>query len=183
MVFPVVRYGYESWTIKKAESRRTDAFELWCWRRLLSPLDSKEIKAVSLKGNQPWILIQRTDTETEAPTFCSPDVNSWLSCNVPDAWKDWRQEKKASRIRWLDDITDAMDMNLGKLGRMGRDREAWHAAVRGVVKKWTQLRDWTTTQCKLRKLKNTSVDLIYQPKDLVLFDLPLTFTSKVFVRF
>ena len=97
MVFPVVTYGCKSWTIKKAKSQRIDAFKLWCWRRLLSPLDSKEIKPVNLKGNQPWILIQRTDTETEAPTFCSPDVNSWLSCKVPDAWKDWRQEKKASR--------------------------------------------------------------------------------------
>ena len=67
MVFPVVMYGCESWTIKKAELQRINAFELWCWRRLLSVLDSKEIKAVNPKGNQSWILIGSTDAEPEAP--------------------------------------------------------------------------------------------------------------------
>ena len=96
--FLIVMYGCESWTIKKAACRRIDAFELWCWRTLESPLDCNVIKPVNLKGSQPWILIQRTDTKTEALTFWSPDVNSWLSCKVPDAWKDWRQEeKKVSR--------------------------------------------------------------------------------------
>ena len=70
MVFPGVMYGCESWTIKRAECRRIDAFELWCWRRVLSPLDSKEIQPVHAKGNQSWIFIGRTDAEAEAPIFC-----------------------------------------------------------------------------------------------------------------
>ena len=69
MVFPVVMYGWESWTIKKAECRRTDAFELWCWRRLLSPLDCKEIQPVHLKGDQSWLFIGRTDVEAETPVL------------------------------------------------------------------------------------------------------------------
>ena len=67
MIFPVVMYGCESWTIKKAECQRIDAFELWCWRKLLSPLDCKDIKPVNPKGNQSWIFFGRTDAEAEAP--------------------------------------------------------------------------------------------------------------------
>ena len=75
MVFPVVMYGCESWTIKKAEHWRIDAFELWCWRRLESPMDSKEIKSVNSKGNQPWIFIGRTDAEAEeAPILWLPNA-------------------------------------------------------------------------------------------------------------
>ena len=76
MVLPVVMYGCESWTIKKAEHQRTDAFELWCWRRLESPLDYKEIKPVNPKGNQFCIFIGRTDAETEAPILWLPDVKN-----------------------------------------------------------------------------------------------------------
>ena len=94
MVFPVVKYGCESWTIKKAEHWRIDAFELWCCRRLKSPLDSKEIQPVNPKGNQSWIFIGRTDTEAETPILCPPDVKNWLIGKGPDAGKDWRQEKK-----------------------------------------------------------------------------------------
>ena len=74
MVFPVVKYGCESWTIKKAEHQRIDAFELWCWRRLLA-VHCKEIKPVNLKGNQPWVLIERIDAEAEAPVFWLSDMN------------------------------------------------------------------------------------------------------------
>ena len=77
MVFPVVMYGCESWTMKKGEYRRTDAFELWCWRRLLkSPLDSKEIQPVHPKGDQSWVFIGRTDVEAETPILWPPDVKS-----------------------------------------------------------------------------------------------------------
>ena len=76
MVFPVVVYGCESWTMKKAEHRRIDAFELWCWRRLLSPLDCKEIQPVHSEGDQSWVFIGRTDAEAETPTLWSPDVKS-----------------------------------------------------------------------------------------------------------
>ena len=86
-------YGYESWTIKKAEQQRIDAFELWCWRRLLR---IPEIKLVNPKGNQCWIFIGRTDAEAEAPVLWPPDVKSQLSGRDPDAGKDWRPEEKGT---------------------------------------------------------------------------------------
>ena len=77
MVFPVVMYGYESWTLKKAEHQRIDVFELWCWRRLLkSPLDCKEIQPVHSEGDQSWVLIGRTDVEAETPVLGPPDGKS-----------------------------------------------------------------------------------------------------------
>jgi len=94
MVFPVVIYGCESWTIKKAECRRIDAFEQWCWRRLESPLDCKEIKPVNPKGNQPWIFIVRTDAEVETPILWPPDMKSQFIGKDSDAGRYWRQEEK-----------------------------------------------------------------------------------------
>ena len=88
MVFPVVIYGCKSWTIKKAECWRVDAFELWCWRIFESPLDSKEIKPVNPKGNQPWILIGRTDAEAEAPILWPPgEPTHWKR---PWCWGRWQ---------------------------------------------------------------------------------------------
>ena len=101
MVFPVVMYGCESWTIKKAECHRIDAFELWCWRRLLrvpsSSLDCKEIQPVHPKGNQSWIFIRRTDAEAETPILWSPDAKNWLTGEDLDAGKDWKQEKGTTK--------------------------------------------------------------------------------------
>ena len=95
MVFPVVVYGYESWTIKKAECRRIDAFELWCSRRLLRRLlGRKEIQPVHPKGDQSWVFIGGTDVEAETPILRPPDAESWLICKNPDSGKDWGQEKK-----------------------------------------------------------------------------------------
>ena len=97
MVFPVVMYGCESWTIKKAEHWRIDTFELWCWRRLLRvPWTAKGSKKVNPKGNQSWIFIGRTVAEAEAPTLWPPDAKNWLIGKDPDAGKDWRQEKKGT---------------------------------------------------------------------------------------
>ena len=105
-----------------------------------SPLDSKEIKPVNLKGNQPYVLVGRTDTETETPVLWSPDANSRLIGKVPDAGKDWGQkEKRASKDKIADVIIDTMDMNLGKFQEMVSDREAYCAAVHEVTKSWTQL--------------------------------------------
>ena len=92
MFFLAVMYGYESWTIKKVERQRTDAFELVLEKTLESPLDCKETKPVNPKGNQSWTFIGRTDAETEAPILWPPDEKNWLIGKDPDAGKDWRQE-------------------------------------------------------------------------------------------
>ena len=89
-------YGCESWTIKKAERWRIDAFELWCWKRFLSPLDCKESQSVNPKGNRSWIFIGRTDFEAETPIFWPPDVKNWLIWKDPNAGKDWRWEEKGT---------------------------------------------------------------------------------------
>ena len=95
MLFPVVFYGYESWTLKKAEPGKNDSFKLCCWRKTLeSPLDSKESKPVNSKGNQPWIFIWRTDAE--APIFWPCYTKSWLIRKDPDAGKDWKQNEKGA---------------------------------------------------------------------------------------
>ena len=98
MVFPVVMYGCESWTIKKAECQRIDAFELWCWRRLESPLDCKEIQPVHPKGNQSWIFIGRTDAEAETPILWSPDAN-WLT-RKDWCWKRLKAGGEADNRGW-----------------------------------------------------------------------------------
>ena len=95
MVFPVVMYGCESWTVKKAEHRRIDAFELWCWRRLLRvPWTGKEIQPVHSEGDQPWVFFGRNDAEAETPVLWPPHVKSRLIGKDSDAGRDWGQEEK-----------------------------------------------------------------------------------------
>ena len=96
IVFPEVMYGCKSWTIKKAECQRIDAFELWCCRRLESPLDCKDIQPVHPNWNQSWIFIGRTDAEVETPILWPPDAKKWLIGKDPDAGEDWRQEEKGT---------------------------------------------------------------------------------------
>ena len=96
MFFPVVMYGCESWTIKKAEHWRIDAFKLWCWRRLFRVPFCKEIKPVNSKGNQSWIFIGRTAANAETPVLWSPDMKKWLTGKDLDAGKDWRWGEKGT---------------------------------------------------------------------------------------
>ena len=147
MVFPVVMNGCESWTIKKAERRRIDAFELWYWRRLLRvPLDCKEIQPVNPKGNQSWIFIRRTDAEAETPIFWTLDSKSQLIRKDPDAGKEWRQEEKGmtedKMVGWHHWLNGH---EFEKTPEMVMDREVWRAVVYRVTKSQTWLSDWATT--------------------------------------
>ena len=119
MVFPVVMYGCESWTIMKAECWRIDAFELWLEKTLESPLDCKKIQPVHPKGDQSWVFIGRTDVEAETPILCPPHVKSWLTGKDSHAGKDWGQEKRTTEDEmagwhhWLDGRESEWTLGVG----------------------------------------------------------------------